>query len=289
VRILITGAGGLLGGRLSVLLGADHEITALVRTQPAPPGLATLTADLVDAPSVRRVLESVRPDAVIHCAALADVETCEQDPARTRRENEVATRTLAEACADLGTRLIAISTDLVFRGDGAWSTEATAVDPVMEYGRSKRRAEIAALAGSPHSIILRVALICGRGYGPRLSASESIAVRLQRGETVNLFEDEWRTPIDPASVAQAIAALLLRPREGGVFHLGGSERITRVELGERVALTLGLPPRLIRRSPRTSHPGAPRPRDVSLDTGRAREELGWKPRSLEAAVREGRR
>jgi dTDP-4-dehydrorhamnose reductase len=226
---------------------------------------------------------------VIHCAALADVEVCERDPARARRENEVATGTLAGVCADLGARLIAISTDLVFRGDEAWSTEESAVDPVMEYGRSKRRAEIAALAGSPYWAILRVALICGRGYGPRLSASESIAARLQRGETVNLFEDEWRTPIDPDSVAQAIAALLLHPREGGVFHLGGFERMTRVELGERVAFALSLDPRLIRRSLRTSHPGAQRPRDVSLDTSRARKELGWTPRSLEAAVREGRR
>ena len=289
MRILITGAGGMLGGRLSVLLGADHETTALVRTQRAPPGLAVVAADLVDDPSVRRILESVRPDAVIHCAALADVEACERDPARARRENEVATGTLAAACADLGTRLIAISTDLVFRGDLARSAEKTAVDPIMEYGRSKRRSEIAALAGSPHSTILRVALICGQGYGPRLSASESIAARLQRGETVTLFEDEWRTPIDADSVAQAIAALLLRPRADGVFHLGGSERMTRVELGERVASTLGLDPRLIRRSRRIFHPGAPRPRDVSLDISRAREELGWTPRSIDAAVREGRR
>jgi dTDP-4-dehydrorhamnose reductase len=289
MRILVTGAGGLLGGRLSALLAADHETTALVRTHPAPEGLPTVTADLVDDQAVTEILKSVRPGAVIHCAALADVEVCEREPARARRENVMATRTLAGACSGLGIRLISISTDLVFPGDRAFFAESSAAFPIMEYGRSKLGAETEVLAGSPHSVILRVALICGRGHGPRLSASESVAARLQRGETVSLFEDEWRTPVDPVSVARAIATLLLRPRLVGVFHLGGPERLTRAELGERVAFTLGLNPRLVHRALQSAHRGAPRPRDVSLDTRRARDELGWTPRPIEAAVREGRR
>lgn len=288
MRILITGAGGLLGGRLSTLLAADHKTKALVRESPAPPGIEAVSADLVDERAVAAALRAVHPDAVVHCAALADPEICERDPELARRENEVATRTLARACRGQGARLISISTDLVFGGGRSFSSEESGTDPVSEYGRSKLRAETAAREECPGSVILRVALICGLGCGPRLSASESISHRLQRGETVSLFEDEWRTPIDPESVAQAVSALLLRPGVHGIFHIGGAQRLTRVELGEKVAAASGLSRSLIRNARRATHPGAPRPRDVSLEIARAREVFGFSPRPIEVALREGR-
>jgi len=288
VRILITGASGLLGGRLCLLLGKHHSITALVRERPAPEGVTWVSADLTDADAVGRVLDEVRPDAVIHCAALADAEVCEREPERARRDNEIASRNLARACRRTGARLIAISTDLVLAGDRPFSTETAAAAPLMEYGRSKLRGEGAISEECPGAVILRVALVCGRGYGARLSGSEAIAARLRRGETVTLYEDEWRTPIDPESVSGAIEAILARPRVRGLFHLGGPTRLTRLELGQRVASALNLDAGLIRAAPQSSHQGAPRPRDVSLDITRAREELGWTPRSLDPALSEGR-
>lgn len=121
-----------------------------------------------------------------------------------------------------------------------------------------------------------------------MSASESVAQRLRLGEVVSLYEDEWRTPIDPQSVAEAIQAVLARPSARGIFHLGGAVRLSRAELGEQVAATFGLDPGLIRRTTRSAHQGAPRARDVSLDTTRAREELNWTPRPLDVVLREGR-
>ena len=288
MRILITGASGLLGGRLGPLLGQNHAITALVRERPAPEGVSRVRADLTDAVAVGQVLDEVRPDAVIHCAALADAEVCEREPERARLDNEVASRNLAQACRRAGARLIAISTDLVLAGDRPFSAETTAAAPLMEYGRTKLRGEGAISEECPDAVILRVALVCGQGYGARLSGSEAIATRLRRGETVTLYEDEWRTPVDPESVSSAIDALLARPQVRGLFHLGGLTRLTRLELGQRVASALGLDAGLIRAAPQSSHRGAPRPRDVSLDITRARAELRWTPRSLDAALSEGR-
>lgn len=289
MHILITGASGLLGGRLCDLLSEEHAITGLVRRNRAPASAATVSADVTDAEALARILDDVRPDAVIHCAALADAETCERQPQQARRDNEIASRTLALACRRAGVRLIAISTDLVLGGDRAFSTEATLPAPIMEYGRSKLRSEIAVVEECPEAIILRVALVCGRGHGARLSGSEAIAARLGRGETVTLYEDEWRTPIDPESVASAIQAVLSRTHVRGLFHLGGLTRLTRLDLGHRVATALSLDPRLIRAALQSTHPGPPRPRDVSLDITRARTELDWRPRSLEEALGEGRR
>lgn len=288
MRILVTGASGLLGGRLATLLSAHHEVTGITRRHLAPKNLDALTADLAEPGALAPVLAQARPEAVVHCAALADAEVCEREPERAARDNEVATLNLARACASASCRLIMISTDLVASGQAAFSSENARPAPVMEYGRSKLRAEAAAERACPEAVILRVALVCGRGHGPRLSASENVAARLRRGETVTLYEDEWRTPVDPESVAGAVEAILLRPRTRGVFHIGGPERLTRFELGVRVALVLGLDPSLLLRASQASHPGAPRARDVSLDHGKARAELDWSPRPLDEAVREGR-
>lgn len=288
MRILVTGAGGLLGGRLCVLLSPEHATTALVRAHSAPDGIEAFSADLVDAKAIGGILQRIRPEAVIHCAALADADLCELKPALARRENQEATGTLASACVKASARLITISTDLVFDGASAFENESSPPGPLMHYGRSKVGAEEATLKSSPAFVVLRVALLLGRGHGPRLSASESVARRLRRGEVVNLFEDEWRTPVDPGSVAEAVRAVLLRPHLGGRFHISGAERITRFDLGMRTASVFGLDPSLIRRARRNAHSGAPRPADVSLDSSRARLELGWSARPLDLAIREGR-
>ncbi len=288
MRILITGASGLLGGRLCVLLSPDHETTGLIRSQPAPQGITAFSADLAEEAAPLAALEQARPDAVIHCAALADAEVCEREPARARRDNLTVTEQLAAACRSRGARLITISTDLVFDGGHAFSDEASPAHSLTEYGRSKLAAETATLQASSDSVVLRVALVGGRGHGRRLTATESVARRLQEGEAVTLYEDEWRTPVDPESVAEAIRAVLRLPSASGCFHIAGAERVSRVELGERVARAFGLDASLIRRAPQSSHRGAPRPADVSLDIARAREELGWRPRPLDTALREGR-
>ena len=288
MRILVTGASGLLGGRLCALLAPDFETTGLVRSQAPPDGIAALSADLADKAAASAALDRARPDAVIHCAALADPEICEREPGRARRDNLAATEQLAAACRSRGARLITISTDLVFGGGSAFSNEASPAHPLTEYGRSKLGAESATLQASSDAVVLRVALVAGRGFGPRLTATESVARRLRRNETVTLYEDEWRTPVDPESVAEAIRAVLRLPSASGCFHIAGAERVTRAQLGERVASAFGLDASLIRRAPQSSHRGAPRPADVSLDITRAREELEWAPRPLDTALREGR-
>lgn len=288
MRILITGAGGLLGGRLCELLAREHDVTGVIRRQGAPEGVRSRVADLADEAAVSQMLRLERPDAVIHAAALADAEVCEREPDRSRRDNVVATALLAEACGRTEVRLIAISTDLVFDGAHAYSGENATPAPRMEYGRSKLEAEAAAEAACPGAVILRIGLVCGRGHGPRRTASEALADRLDRGEPVTLYEDEWRTPVGAHSVADAVSAILESANAKGIFHLAGAERLTRVQLGERVAAVLGLDASLIRRASQGSHQGAPRPADVSLDISRARFELGWSPGSLDDAIREGR-
>lgn len=289
MRVVVTGAGGLLGGRLATILhrrGAD--VLALHRRAAAPPGLSARFVELTDTDTVARLLDAERPDALVHAAVLGRSDRCEERPAEAEAVNARLPGELARLCRERGLRLVGISTDLVFGGERAFSREVDPAVPLGVYGRTKRRGEEALLAGCPAAAVARVALVVGRGHGPRGTASESIAWALHAGRRARLYADELRTPIDPESVADALLRLLAGTASGH-FHLAGAERMSRLDLGRRVARALGLPETLLESARQADHPGPdPRPADVSLAVSRARRELGWEPRPIDAALREGR-
>jgi dTDP-4-dehydrorhamnose reductase len=288
VRLLVTGAGGLLGGRLAALLSASHEVVAARHLEPPPAGLAEVPFDLSSLRSMETALDKARPDAVLHAAALADVDRCEREPDLAERINVAGSEGLARLCGRRGIRLIAISTDLVFAGDLSFVKETDPAAAPLVYSRTKRLGEDAVLAEAPGAAVLRVALVHGRGYGRRATATESIAWALTSGRTVRLYTDQYRTPVDAESVADLVARLIERGG-GGHYHAGGPERLSRHALGMRVASVLGLATERI--EPVSQAEAAPfvrRPADCSLDSRRAHRELGWTARPLDVGIREGR-
>jgi dTDP-4-dehydrorhamnose reductase len=289
LKVFVTGAAGLLGGRLAAVLQArGFEVVATRRSTAPPPGLRALALELTDGAAVEAALDRERPDALVHAAVLGRADECERRPDLATELNARLPGRLAAACRPRGIRLVGLSTDLVFGGDRALSDERITPAPLGVYGRTKLEGEDALLSGDPSAAVARVALVVGRGHGPRGTASESVAWALGAGGTVRLFADEYRTPVDPESVAGGVA-LLLERGGAGIFHLGGPERLSRLELGLRVARALGLPSRGIESAPQAHYPGPdPRPADTSLDSRRARQELGWRPEGLDRALRASR-
>jgi dTDP-4-dehydrorhamnose reductase len=288
VRVLVTGAGGLLGGRLAALL-ADRGFSVIGthrRTAP-PPGLRSVPVDLTDPGALEALLDTERPEAVVH-AAVAQAGQCLEDPDLAEEINARLPGRLGTLCRNRGIRVVGLSTDLVLDGARPFCREEAEARPVSLYGKTKLAGEAALLIADPSAAVARVALVVGRGHGPRMTASEQIVQGLGTGRPLRLFTDEHRTPVDPESLATALA-LLLRRGGAGRFHLGGPERLTRHELGLRVARVFGLPTGPIEARLRASHAGPePRAADTSLDSGRARRELGWAPRPLDEALRESR-
>jgi dTDP-4-dehydrorhamnose reductase len=288
MRVLVTGASGMLGGRLTRLLGSQFEIVAAHHHAPAPAGVAHVAMDLESAASVQAAVETASPDAVVHAAAWAFADLCERDPDRAARVNAAGSEAVARACAARGLRLVGISTDLVFPGDRAWSDESQPAAPRMVYGHTKLRGEEAVLALAPRGVVVRIPLLVGRGYGTRSTATESVGWALRAGRPVTLFTDEYRTPADADSIAPALAVLLTGTQTGR-FHLGGRERVSRHELGVRVARVHGLSESAITSALQASMASAaPRPPDVSLGSERARRELGYDPRTLEEMIGDDR-
>ncbi|HSD27327.1 MAG TPA: SDR family oxidoreductase, partial [Vicinamibacteria bacterium] len=238
--------------------------------------------------SIEAAIDAARPDAVVHLAAAADADRCEADPALAEALNVRAPELLARACARRGIGLVAISTDLVLTGDRAFSTEEDPVRPALVYGRTKHAGERAVLTSHPGAAVVRVALVSGRGHGPRGTATEAIAWALRAGRPLRLFTDQFRTPVDCDSVADGVIRLVLQGGSG-LFHFGGPERLSRYELGLRVARRLGLPSAGIEAVQQgEGAAGLPRPADASLDSTRAERELGWRARSLDDSIASGR-
>jgi dTDP-4-dehydrorhamnose reductase len=234
------------------------------------------------------LLDAERPDAVVHGAALGRADRCEERPADAEAVNARLPGELAGLCRERGIRLVALSTDLVFAGGRAPFREQDAARSSGVYARTKAAGEEAVLAALPAAAVARISLVTGRGHGVRGTSSESVAWALREGRPVRLFTDEYRTPVDAASVVDAIARLLERGAAGR-FHLAGPERLSRYELGLRTARALHLPEAPLRPARQAEYEGPdPRPADVSLDAGHARRELGWEPRPLDEALRESR-
>jgi dTDP-4-dehydrorhamnose reductase len=224
----------------------------------------------------------------VHAAVLGSAADCETRPDEAERVNARLPGTLARLCAERRVRLVALSTDLVFAGDRSFAREDDATGPLGVYGRTKRAGELAVLAALPEAAVARVSLVVGRGHGPRATSSEQVARALRAGRSPRLFTDEYRTPIDPESVADGVARLVSGP-VAGLLHLGGPERLSRHALGLRVARAFGLPADGVVAALQREHAGPERRApDVSLDSGRARRELGWQPRALDLAIRESR-
>lgn len=257
------------------------------RTVP-PSGPRPVLVELTDNEALTRLFGALRPDAVVHAAVLGRTDQCEERPDEAERVNVRLPGTLGRLCRERGLRLVALSTDLVFGGERAFVREDDPTGPVSAYGRTKLAGEEAVLSACPSAAVARVALVLGRGHGARGTSTESVAWALRAGRPLRLFTDEHRTPVDPESVADAVARLLERGGAGR-FHLGGPERLSRHELGRRVAQALGLPEASVEAA-RQSEYGGPdrRAADVSLDSTRARRELGWEPRPIDEAIREGR-
>ena len=138
-RLWVTGCGGFVAGAVAHEASTSWDLHALSRGEPllSRENLVWHTLDLLDTERLRALFHEVRPNAVIHAAALANIDFCEANPGQAWRVNEGATRTLADLCDETGARMIYVSTDTVFDGVKGHYAEDDAPGPVNEYARTK--------------------------------------------------------------------------------------------------------------------------------------------------------
>ncbi len=251
--VWVTGAGGLVGGyivRTAARWAPDWEVRGLARRE----------VDLTDEAAVRRLWREHQPAAVIHCAAISRPAVCEQDPERATKINVGATALLASLASEMP--LLFFSSDQVFDGRQGRYVETDRINPINYYGETKAAAEEIVLSNPRHTVI-RLALTAGTSSTGDRSFVEDMRRSVAANLRLTLFTDEFRSPVPAGVVARAIWELIGR-KKPGLYHLGGAERLSRMEIGEALAMSYSeLASRLQPGSVAAYH-GPPRPPDLSM-------------------------
>jgi dTDP-4-dehydrorhamnose reductase len=274
MKILVTGASGFLGGHLVQAAQGRGEVIGTYWEHPVSlPGVDLYRMDLTNLVEVAQFVRKVRPHLIIHAAALANLDTCETQKDLAWRTNVDAARMMAAVAREVRSRLIHISTDMVFDGEHGNYNEEDIPEPISYYGYSKRAAEEDVLHAYPEALVVRVALLYGFPIAGGNGFSAEIYHRLRAGQRVKVFANQFRTPLFAGNAAVAILELG-NMRYNGILHLAGSQRVSRAEFAQELARQMGANPRLLEEI--SMHEVTwlvPRPKDVSLDIKRAGEIL----------------
>jgi dTDP-4-dehydrorhamnose reductase len=278
-RILVTGASGLLGANLCWhLLAEGFGVVAQHCTHPIRiPGAESVSCDLTVSSSTEALISSVNPDAIVHSAALTNVDLCEDQPGLAQAVNVQTTRDLAGAAGRRGLRFILISTDSVFDGIAGGYVETNRTGPLNVYAKTKLEAEQAASAVCPSSLILRTN-IYGWNAQAKTSLAEWILDRAMQSSPIPGFVDVVYTPILVNDLSDAIAGMLRLSDAAwlpGVYHAGGAEVLSKFEFARCLCEVFSLNPGLVEPAELdSSRLKAARPRNTSLCSRKATEYLG---------------
>ncbi|HEX9090629.1 MAG TPA: SDR family oxidoreductase [Anaerolineales bacterium] len=244
MRILITGASGLLGLNLALETTRGHTVFGTANTHALKTDAFTvIQTDLLAPGTVERLLERTQPDWVIHCAALANLDACEADPLLARQMNTELPRTLAKHVARGGARMIHVSTDAVFDGLRGDYSEEDPPSPVCVYSRTKLEGERAVAEAFPAAIIARVNLFGWSLTGER-SLAEFFFNNLSQGRQVMGFTDVFFCPLLANHMA-GIFISMLESNLSGIFHVVSPECMSKYDFGLRLAGSFNLDSRLI--------------------------------------------
>ncbi len=289
MKILITGANGLLGQKLSALLLSDKTVTTVLTARerlvfPAQGG-EFRTMDITDAKAVKNVIADVKPDVVINTAAMTLVDQCETQQDLCWKNNVTAVENLIEACRAQKTRLIHVSTDFIFDGSHGPLDESAQPNPVNFYGKSKAAAEKLLIDSEINWAILRTVLVFG--ITNDLSRSNIVLwvkENLEKGKSIKVVNDQWRTPTLAEDLAMG-CYLAAKKNARGIYHISGKDFMTPFDIAIATAEFFNLDKSLIVPADSTTFTQpAKRPAKTGFIIDKAKSELGYEPHSFKEGL-----
>lgn len=238
MRVLVTGATGIVGSALTRLfLAHGYHVTCVSRSLSStrPFNGETLVASIEDYDAMRRLLNDWRGDAVVHCAAIGNVELCERDKDDAYRVNVLGTRNTLAISEAVGARLVFVSTGSVFSGRRGGEHESCVPDPANYYGITKALAE-EIVKGYSQTVIVRAATILGvvpqRRTGQNFA--EWILESAKADRDVGLFSDVRTNPVSSATFGSCVLSILASPIRSRILHVGSQNVVTKLELGKLI-------------------------------------------------------
>lgn len=291
MKLLITGANGLLGQKLVEMLGHDPAKTVLATGQGPcrilnlPTNTSYESCDISNPEETNRVISRFAPHAIIHSAALTNVDECELNPGRCHLLNVIATQNVLTASEALNAHFIHLSTDFIFDGEHGPYDELAHPNPISIYGQSKLDAEFIVKKAKCPWAIVRTILVYG--IAPGLSRSNIILWvkdSLEKGKSIQVVDDQFRTPTLAEDLADGCIRIV-NHKATGVFNIGGKELLTPYAMALQTAAFFKLDSSLINKaSAATFSQPARRPPRTGLVIDKAKEELGFDPHSFAEGI-----
>jgi len=286
-RILVTGGSGFVGGSVLHHASADWDIHVCSRSvlPNVPSNVTYHQIDLCDSDKTEQLIRSVKPDAVLHIAAIANIDYSEANESEATLVNTEMTGCLARLAAEQGAKFVFCSTDNVFDGEAGSYDEGALVSPINFYGRTKVAAEVLAHESQENVVIARVALVIGL---PFMGAGNSFLIKMEEslkaGKAISIPENEVRSPVDVITLAKSLLEFADNDFTG-VINMAGSTRLNRYEMAKQIATKLGYSTDLVHATDSNAMKGrAPRPNDVSLNNALARDVLKTPMRELDESL-----
>ena len=291
MKILITGSNGLLGQKIVRQLKKNNKFflaTSLGENRnPDCPNSFYRSLDISNQDQVNKVIMDYHPDAVIHTAAITNVDYCETNPHLCHEVNVTATAYLFEAAQQVGAHFSALSTDFVFDGKKGNYKESDQPNPLSVYANSKVDAErILINSAYKNWSIIRTIIVFGEGNN--LSRSNIVLwakEALSSGKELNIIDDQFRAPTWADDLAWACIKIA-ELHKTGVYHISGPETFSIYELVLRVAKSCGLDTKSLNKTTSESlNQAAKRPPKTGFDLSKAYVEIDYRPMSFEDSLK----
>ena len=287
-KILITGGSGLLGQYLNIECSGNNTILTCYNDHIGNCNMfESVKIDINNFDSVKKVFHSFQPEIVIHAAAITNtIPLPNQNSKDLYKTNVRATKNIAEFCEKMKSKLIYISTDLVYAGyRGSMLKEDAKLIPASLYAETKLMSEQKIKGTFENYLILRTSLLYGLGIIHSTCHFDKMNNELRNGKEVTLFSDQFRTPISLKEAARIILKLAKLDINNKTINVGGIERVSRYELGEILCLVAGYDKSLLKKNSLDDFSQLPKVEDVSLNTDKL-QSLGIKPKTIEENILE---
>ncbi|MCX8490142.1 MAG: NAD(P)-dependent oxidoreductase [Cyclobacteriaceae bacterium] len=281
MRILVTGANGLLGQKLVELISTKNDYLIATAKSKLVIGLPRgeyHSLDITNRNEVESVIQTTKPDVIINTAAMTQVDQCETEQEKCWLNNVTAVENLASVCAKTKIHFIQVSTDFIFDGTYGPLDETAKPNPLSHYGKSKLAAEEIVQKSNADWVILRTVLV----YGVTKDMNRSNIVlwvkkSLEEGKTIRVVNDQWRTPTLAEDLAQG-CYLAATKNAKGIYNISGDEMMTPYDIAIKTADFFGLNKSLIQQTDSTQfkQPAA-RPPKTGFIIDKAKRELGYQP------------
>jgi dTDP-4-dehydrorhamnose reductase len=286
MKILVTGASGLLGGKIAEINQTRHQIISGYNQHVTKYG-KPVKLDITKEGDIQQILNEHIFDAVVHCAALTNVDLCERNPEQAKEINVQGTRNIVEQCKEHDIYLVYVSTDYVFDGEKGDYLETDTPNPINTYGKTKLQAEKIVQKTDLNYCIARTCVV----YGAQPAAGKEnfalwVLKNLKNNRRINIITDQIITPTYNYNLAKMISEVTEK-KLTGVYHLAGATRLNRymftkylaAEFDENLDLIIPV-------DSSAMNWVAKRPKDSALNTDKASLTLNHKPMDIQESLKQ---